>query len=175
MGFADDLNALNLADILPPPLMAATYCYCAAGAPCGNVDPTAGCANSTGAGALLTPSGSSSVGFDDLVLTITSAPPNVLGIVFMGGGQTAVPFGDGQRCVASGAAGTYRFGLIASGPTGTFVQGPGMVAYSVANFGPAGVIVPGSTWSFQGWFRDPPGPCGNSFNLSNAAAVTFVQ
>ncbi len=32
----------------------------------------------------------------------------------------------------------------------------------------------GETWYFQGWYRDPMGPCGTAFNLSNGLAVTFA-
>ncbi len=37
-----------------------------------------------------------------------------------------------------------------------------------------GHIDAGETWYFQGWYRDPMGPCGTAFNLSNAIAVTFA-
>jgi hypothetical protein len=41
-------------------------------------------------------------------------------------------------------------------------------------WGEFGRIDPGDTWNFQTWFRDPTGPCGFAFNLSNALAVTFA-
>ena len=37
----------------------------------------------------------------------------------------------------------------------------------------AGQITPASTWNFQFWFRDPMGPGGSGFNLSNGLGVTF--
>ena len=37
-----------------------------------------------------------------------------------------------------------------------------------------GSIVAGETWNFQAWYRDPQGPCGGFFNLSNAVSVTFT-
>ena len=36
-----------------------------------------------------------------------------------------------------------------------------------------GQINPGSTWNFQFWFRDPMGPGGNGFNLSDGLQVDF--
>ena len=36
-----------------------------------------------------------------------------------------------------------------------------------------GHIVPGATWNFQGWYRDPAGPCGTGFNLTNGTSITF--
>ena len=57
---------------------------------------------------------------------------------------------------------------------GALVLGPGIVAYAQANFPPAGQIGPGQTWYFQGWYRDPAGPCGSGFNLTNGIEVTFT-
>lgn len=59
-----------------------SFCFCSSGAPCGNTDPSAGCANSTGAGALLSGSGGASVSADDLELTVNGLPPNALGLLF---------------------------------------------------------------------------------------------
>ena len=39
----------------------------------------------------------------------------------------------------------------------------------------AGQVLEGSTWHFQCWYRDPQGPGGTGFNLSDAMAVTFRQ
>ena len=35
-------------------------------------------------------------------------------------------------------------------------------------------IVAGATVHFQGWYRDPAGPCGSGFNLTNGYSVVFV-
>ncbi|MFT7676763.1 MAG: hypothetical protein ACI8QC_000738 [Planctomycetota bacterium] len=149
-----------------------TFCFCAAGAPCGNADPTAGCTNSTGSGGLLTPSGSTSIGSDDLVLTATSLPPLAFGIPFMGPSTTpAVVFGDGLRCVAGGL---WRFPIVMADAAGTVAIGPGLVASSIALNPPAGQIALGSTWNFQHWYRDPFGPCGTGYSVTNAVSATFV-
>ena len=116
-------------------------------------------------GALLSASGSASVGADDLVFTATSVPTNKNGIFYACGGGTAqIPFGDGQQCVVAGGTGIFRYAPVQnSGPTGTLVLGPGIVARS-QSFAPAGRIQAGQTWNFQAWFRDPAGPCGSGFN-----------
>ena len=51
--------------------------------------------------------------------------------------------------------------------------GPGIAAFSQANFGLLGHIAAGQTWNYQCWYRNPFGPCGSNFNLSNALQVTF--
>ena len=92
----------------------------------------------------------------------------------MGAEQIELPFGDGFRCVGSGGVGTFRFlPPENSGVDGAIALGPGIVAHSQTNFPPAGQIVAGQTWNFQGWYRDPQGPCGGFFDLSNALAMTF--
>src|SRR5690606_19871402 len=69
------------------------YCFCPAGGICAiNPDPTAGCMNSTGAGALLTGTGTTSVTADNLVLTTTSLPTSQLGLYLMGTNPINVPF-----------------------------------------------------------------------------------
>ncbi len=138
-----------------------------------------GCANSTGLGALLSASGSTSVTADDLVLIASQLPDSQFGILFMGPGQTSpLPFGDGLLCITPTSGqqlqeGLWRFPVTSSGSAGTITLGPGVVGYSSSNFGASGQILSGHTWNFQGWFRDPQGPCGGSFSLSNGMKVTF--
>jgi hypothetical protein len=172
LGAAADLNENGVPDVCEAGLLVNPYCFCDEGAPCGNEDPTAGCANTTGAGATLAASGSTSVGLDDLLLTASGMAPGSFGIPFMGPAQIGrVPFGDGLRCVG----GTLRrFPVVAADATGTALIGPGLVAASIANFAPPGHITVGSTWSFQHWYRDPGGPCGTAYNVTNAVAATFV-
>jgi len=140
--------------------------------PCGNeTTPGEGCGNSTGSGAVLSGVGSPSASADDLVLTATGIIPNQFGLIFTGPGSVEAPFGDGLRCVGAGTV--YRYPIQNSGPGAALTQGPGLVSYSLANFPPAGQIVPGTTWRFQAWYRDPQGPCGSAFNLSNGLQVLF--
>jgi len=155
--------------------------YCFGGAaltpcPCGNDGaPGRGCANSASAdGALLSFSGSTIVGNDDLVLTVTEAPVNTFGVIYVGGSQTVVPFGDGLRCVDPGPPGALlRFPVQFTGASGSFSAGPGIIADSAAILGSGGITA-GSTWNFQAYFRDSfSGPCGSGFNFSNALSVTF--
>ncbi|MFT7669899.1 MAG: hypothetical protein ACI8X5_002606 [Planctomycetota bacterium] len=149
------------------------YCFCTAGlAPCGNSNAGAGCANSETLGAHLFFMGSNKVAPDDLLLLTESLPANKFGLYYMGTGQLSVPLGHGVRCVGGS---TFRFGVQNSGPSGTLELGQDIVADSCSSFGVPGCIVPGDTWNFQAWYRDPSGPCpGQDFNFSNGISVEFI-
>ena len=164
-------NAAGAAWLMTAPDFATGYGFCAGG-PCGNPDPVAGCANSTGRGAVLGACGSASTAADDLVLTAGGLPENQTGLLFRGGLPAAVPFGDGLLAVGPGATGLFRFPARSSGPTGSFSEGPGIVAFSQTQ--PDGGILAGQTCYFQAWYRDPTGPCQSGFGFSNATEVTFV-
>lgn len=178
-GGSSDANLNGIPDECEP--IKELYCFCAdPKGPCGNHDPTAGCENSTGGGAFLdVDGGTSSVTNDDLLIRAWGLPSNANGIIFMGSGTIDLPFGDGRRCVGAGGVGTFRFPVMNSGVSGQFELssnslGSGIVAYTCAHFPPAGCISPGDTRHFQAWFRDPPGPCGSGFNLSNGLTVLFT-
>ena len=170
---------LGAAYVFQAPTFVRSYCF-GIGCPCGNDDPVlGGCANSVPGydqnpqGALLAACGSASVAADDLTLTLSHLPSNKFGLFFMGGGQTQIPFGDGLRCVDTGGVGLFRYNPPQnSGGAGFMTLGPGIVARSMS-FAMSGHIDAGETWYFQGWYRDPMGPCGAAFNLSNGLAVTF--
>ena len=152
-------------------LIVQSYCACdgtGLPAPCCNFDgPESGCRNSTGQGAKLEACGTTSVGNDDLVLTLSRMAPGQFGILYMGTNQIAAFFGDGHRCVGGTV---WRFTVQNGGPSGSFSRGPGIIAGTFAG----SHISVGSSWNFQGWFRDPLGPCGSAFNLSNALHMTFT-
>jgi hypothetical protein len=140
-------------------------------APCNNPDSAAGCANSTGVGGTLEAVGTTSVFADDLSLVAAQLPTNQFGIVYMGSAAAAAPFGDGVRC-AGGAI--FRYGAGFSGPGGTYTLGRGVAGASCALFGVPGCIDAGETWHFQGWYRDPTGPCGSGWNVTNGLSITFT-
>ena len=172
-------STLALAGALAAPAAAQeTYCECQEGlGPCGNDYPTAipsGCANSTGLKAFLGPNGSSSVAADDLELVAVQMPAGQPAMLFMGGGSIRVPFGDGVRCVSNGGVGLFRFAPQTIDASGMLIHGPGLAAHTQASFPPAGQIQPGDTWNFQLWYRDPTGPCGTGFNMTNGLGFTFA-
>lgn len=144
--------------------------------PCGNIDLDAGCGNlgidgDPATGALLLGSGSADSLLDDLTLRLEGLPRKQFGMLIMGETQTAPMFvGDGLLCISTGGSGLFRFPPRVSDKLGMMIEGG--ILTGADQIG-AQVSV-GSTWIFQGWYRDPGGPCGSSSNLSNALPVTFL-
>ena len=176
---AVDASALGSAPV------ASMYCFCAGAGFCDRTtDPLAGCNNSLrfDRGGVLRACGSASVSADDLVLAASQLPRNRIAVMIMGSRQTTHLFGEGLLCVGPGSTGTFSFPPRDSGMSGAISEGPGLVAFSAANFGIEGIITAGQTWNFQCCYRDPRGPeCGPGlrpvpagFNLTSAAEVTFV-
>ena len=177
---APTLSTLLALAALPASSLAqvgAPYCF-GSGCPCANDDPQAGCGNDgfdsdSLTGARLThAAGSTNIHADDLVLSVSGVAAGQPGLVYMGENAILAPFGDGQRCIGAGPGGLRRFDVSQAGSSGSFTL-TGIVARSQV-FG-AGAILAGSTWNFQGWYRDPGGPCGSAFNLTNALPVTFTS
>jgi len=151
---------------------AVQYGSCWTFPPCSNSDAHGGCLNSTGRGAVLQACGSGSVTADDLVIEARQLPPGTSCLLFMGGGQSFSPFGDGIRVASSGGVGLFRFGVRQVDAQGAMVRGPGLVTQS-QTFPLAGRIQAGQYWNFQAWYRNPAGPCGSGFNLTNGLQVLF--
>jgi hypothetical protein len=135
--------------------------------PCGNNGASGeGCANSSGSGATLTPSGSNDVALDDINFLVTQGPPGIPGILFTGtaqaGGGSGILFGDGLLC----ASGTIqRLDVKFLDNTGSATWGPGLQ--------PDGGWSPGDTRHFQAWYRDTVGPCNGGFNTSHGVTIQF--
>jgi hypothetical protein len=157
------------------------YGPCSISGPCGNHDDHGGCANSTttgtgnfGQGAVLAAAGTTSVAADSLKLQAGWLPPNQIGILFMGGGQSALPFGDGRLVIGSGSTGIHRIlPPKFSGAEGVMTWDGGLVALS-QSLAALGHIDAGETWYVQAWYRDPTGPCGSGFNTSNGLQIDFT-
>ena len=74
----------------------------------------------------------------------------------------------------STGAPVYRYFGMNSGPFGNMSFGPGLINYANTHLPPLGHVAPGSSFHFQGWFRDPFGPCGTGKNLTNAMRINFL-
>ena len=123
-------------------------------------------ANSAGPGANIAAVGSDSVAANDFILTTEGLPSGVSTLYFFGTNQIQTSFGDGFRCVG---------GTVRRLPPTAMSSSAGELARPVdLSVAPAaGLITPGSTWNFQCWYRDPMGPGGTGFNLSDGLSVSF--
>jgi hypothetical protein len=122
--------------------------------------------NSVGAGARIAASGTTSLAANNFVLRVDGNPPNALGRFVMARKRTEVPFGDGWRCV--------------DGPRVDFeperADATGSVRLAIDNRAPPAIghLLPGSSWFFQWWYRDPFAS-GNGCNASDGLAATFCR
>jgi formylglycine-generating enzyme required for sulfatase activity len=96
-------------------------------------------------------------------------PAGQMGIFFYGPNQDMVPFGDGYRCVGPGSLGLFRLYPPSSTGSGTMTYTADLTAPPQ----PTGLIVNGSTWNFQAWYRDPAA-LGSGFNLSDGYEIAFA-
>ncbi len=139
--------------------------------PCGNSGGAGrGCASSVEAnGALLTASGTASVGSDTLIL-LGSGMPDSSALYFQGttaaaGGAGAV-FGDGLRC----AGGSVK-------RLGTQTNVAGASQYPDVGDAPVsvqGTVAPGDVRVYQVWYRNAATFCtADTFNLTNGLQLTW--
>jgi hypothetical protein len=171
-GVVQGLLPTTSADSFRPLAVGAQHaCECGAGAPCGNPSNEAGCANSTGTGGRLTATGSASVGGDTLVLRGSAMPATSTVLYFQGtleiAGGAGVLFGDGRRC----AGGTVV-------RLGTKTNAGGASSWPELGDSPIsarGAVPAGATRHYQAWYRNPAGPCGSGFNLTNSVSVAWTQ
>jgi hypothetical protein len=122
--------------------------------------------NSSGNGAKIGNTGSAHIQDHEFRLTAVDAPPNKYGIFFYGKEQDLAFFGDGIRCVKQPF---YRLKPLVH----LDAQGAGSLYLDFDNPPQSEArILPGSTWNFQFWFRDPAFG-GTGFNTSDGLNVTF--
>lgn len=149
------------------------FCYgdgSGAACPCNNYTLlTGGCTNSSGEGALAYAYGSTSLSEDTLEFGASLMPAGVPALLFSSGSSAAggagLPFGDGIRCLNGPFK---RLGV-------EFVQADGRVNWAADQLLSSTGIDAGSTAYFQVWYRDPAGPCGGGFNLSNGYRVDVTN
>lgn len=131
-------------------------------------DPVSYCAaspNSVGPGAVIANVGTPSVSTNQLVLEVSGLPALQNGIFFYGVNSVKMPFGNGVLCVG---APQFRLPVVA-----TTLSGDAAYPLDIGSPpSPSGQIVPGATWSFQFWYRDPAAG-GAFFNLSNGVRLFF--
>ncbi len=175
---SDDCDANGIPDECEDDWSVICDCSSAPLSPCGNpAGMGEGCMNALGMGGKLTASGTTSVTTDFLQLSVTNVNPNTFALVFMGDAISPTPIfvmTNGGRCVSPGMQGIFRVQVLPTGPSGSFTFGPGILATAGMLSPTAPMVLAGSTWGFQSYYRDPMGPCGFAGNMTNALAVPFT-
>lgn len=138
--------------------------------PCGNTIPPGsdvGCANRTGHGASLIPTGTPSITNDTLVLT-ASGMPDGAPIFFLEGSAASSPttFGNGVRCIVP----SVRLAKVDHSAGSVFIPRPGDAPLSQQLN-----LHAGDNTFFQAVYRDLGGPCGSSINATNAVFVVWAS
>lgn len=128
--------------------------------------------NSVGEGAHIASGGTTSISAGDMTLLVQGSIPGQFGIFFYGSAVIEVPFGDGMLCV--GAGGTIIHRIYPADVADLSGNVSRQLDFTVppASSG-QGAITPGATWYFQYWYRDPSGPGGSGFNLTDGLSATF--
>jgi hypothetical protein len=122
--------------------------------------------NSVGTGALISASGTTSIGANDLTLLATGMPTNQFMLFFYSFGQGLSPVANGVLCVG---APLFRLGA-----TPTSALGDSSWAFNVASPPQtSGQISVGDTVYFQAWYRDPAAGGANS-NFSNGLQTVWI-
>jgi hypothetical protein len=124
-----------------------------------------GAPNSIGAGARLDFTGTTSVAANDLQLHATEVPTSSRGLWVMGALQAPQPFGQGELCVAQPFIVVRRARSYTNWTVADLVLDLGAPAV-------AGLVQPGSSWTFQMLYRDPGFPFLPR-NASDAVTATF--
>lgn len=144
-----------------------SFCY-GTSCPCANNDSIAGCYNSTGVGARVDYTGSSSLAAADLDVTCSGMRSGQSAWLFAGtnqmNGGAGTIMGDGLRC-AGGQL--QRIGLRTS-------DAGGGAQWNNLSLGALG-WVPGDRRYLQVWYSDlASAPCGSPFNLSSALQIDVL-
>jgi serine protease AprX len=111
--------------------------------------------------------GSVSVASNDLVFVMGGLPANEFGLWFYGTAPNNAPVGNGTICVGGSA---YRLAPVQSDFLGTLNYALDLSSPPE----PAAQVLPGDTWYFQFWYRDPAAG-GANFNFSDALSITFCE
>lgn len=103
------------------------------------------------------------------MLNVSSLPPNKPGLFVYAPFQNHLPAGNGFFCLG-GVTVRVQPALISTAQ-GTVTRPVDLTQFPFT--GSANTILPGSTWNFQFWHRDPQGGLFG-FNFSDAASLTFA-
>lgn len=163
-------NVYDLTISIEPPPAPTSLCFgdgSSGPCPCSNesaVGAGEGCESSVGVGAVLSSTGTTSVGVDDLVFVVSQARANQPGMLLQGASTIQLPFKDGILC--AGPLSERLEALFSD------ANGAGSSTSSIVT---EGNVSPGQTRIYQHWYRDSSlSPCGTGSNFSSALQVDWV-
>ena len=100
------------------------------------------------------------------MLSVSGLPSNQPILFFQGNNAinsgNGNPFGAGLRCAGGGVR---RLQVL-------FASGAGEASTSI-NIPASGAVSAGDLKRYQGWYRNPGGPCSVSFNLTQGLEITW--
>lgn len=105
---------------------------------------------------------------DDLTLSSSGMNLSQFGLLLAAPSLGLSPAGDGRLCIGGRV---HAYPVRQADASGQLQYGPGEIVALAANFPPGHQPLPGETWYYQLLCRDPQGPCGVSFNATNALGV----
>ncbi|MEM6928273.1 MAG: hypothetical protein AAF602_15170 [Myxococcota bacterium] len=149
------------------------------GCPCGNDSSASdeGCLNSTGLGGKLAWTGGTSVAADDLSLELSNLPTEEFSMVVAGSlTDSCSPLGDGLSGLLPSYPTFMHFPVQSTGPNGGYSTGAGVPQRLATLTNQNSLDLIGTTWRFQGVYRDQNlnnSPCATGFNLTNVVEVQF--
>jgi hypothetical protein len=124
--------------------------------------------NSSGFAARMHYEGTLSCSSNDTCIHAAGCPYSTLGLFIFGSQPAQIPLGNGYLCI-SPFTGLYRLS-----PAAPVVRGHSEYELDLNRMPLVGPLLPGSTWYFQYWFRDPEGG-GAGTNLTDGLRITFGQ
>jgi hypothetical protein len=135
-----------------------------------------GSGSNSGLGANLSSQGTPSLASDNVILTTTPLPLNVLCTLLQGISNNNPPLVFGQGVICTGGNLLRLYIENAHGPQLILPNGADS-SVSAASAAHGDVLTPGAVRYYQTWFRDPvvPAPCpaASTFNISDGLIITW--
>ena len=121
------------------------------------------------AGASLGVEGCPGITANELVFTVTGLPRGVPGVLYYGSQQQQLPYGNGWGCIAGSVQRILP--PQTANNTGEVIFPVDLTQFPFT--GSTNEVLPGSSWNFQYWYRDPAAG-GAGFNFTDAVHIVFA-